>query len=98
MVGPAACGTGPYVGQVLGAGRQVVGTDQSSGMLGQARSKYPKARFELVGLQERALEGEFDAVMCIDAMEHVPPEDWPPRRPQPLGWTVASSSGCWRDR
>jgi ubiquinone/menaquinone biosynthesis C-methylase UbiE len=35
----AAWGTGPYVGQVLSAGRQVVGTDQSSGMLAQARSK-----------------------------------------------------------
>jgi 2-polyprenyl-3-methyl-5-hydroxy-6-metoxy-1,4-benzoquinol methylase len=73
----AACGTGPYVGQVLGAGRRVVGTDQSRGMLAQARSRHPKARFELVGLQELAFDGEFDAVMCIDAMEHVPPEDWP---------------------
>jgi 2-polyprenyl-3-methyl-5-hydroxy-6-metoxy-1,4-benzoquinol methylase len=73
----AACGTGPYVGQVLSAGRRVVGTDQSRGMLARARSKYPETRFEPVGLQELAFEGEFDAVMCIDAMEHVPPEDWP---------------------
>jgi 2-polyprenyl-3-methyl-5-hydroxy-6-metoxy-1,4-benzoquinol methylase len=73
----AACGTGPYVSQVLGAGRRLVGTDQSEGMLAQARSKYPNARFELVGLQELAFDGGFDAVMCIDAMEHVPPEDWP---------------------
>jgi ubiquinone/menaquinone biosynthesis C-methylase UbiE len=73
----AACGTGPYVGQVLGADLWVVGTDQSEGMLAQARSKYPTARFELVVLQELAFDGGFDAVMCIDAMEHVPPEDWP---------------------
>ena len=73
----AARGTGPYVGQVLSAGRRVVGTDRSIGMLAQARSKHPKTRFVLVGLQELAFDGGFDAVMCTDAMEHVPPEDWP---------------------
>lgn len=72
----AACGTGPYLGMVLDAGRQVVGTDQSAGMLTQAGTKHPGIRLEQVGLQELAFEGEFDAVMCIDAMEHVPPEDW----------------------
>jgi len=77
MILDAACGTGPYIGQVLDAGRRVIGTDQSTGMLAQARSKYPETQFELVGLQELAFDGEFDAVMCIDAMEHVPPEDWP---------------------
>jgi len=73
----AACGTGPYLGTVLNAGRQVVGTDQSAGMLVRARVKHPGIRLEQVGLQELAFGGEFDAVMCIDAMEHVPPEDWP---------------------
>jgi ubiquinone/menaquinone biosynthesis C-methylase UbiE len=73
----AACGTGPYVGTVLEAGRRVVGTDQSAGMLARARSKHPEVRFEQIGLQELAFEGAFDAAMCIDAMENVPPEDWP---------------------
>jgi 2-polyprenyl-3-methyl-5-hydroxy-6-metoxy-1,4-benzoquinol methylase len=73
----AACGTGPYVGMVLDAGRGVLGTDQSQGMLEQARSKHPTARFERIGLQELALDREVDGAMCIDAMEHVPPEDWP---------------------
>ncbi|SRR6266545_4229952 len=73
----AACGTGPYLGMVLEAGRVVVGTDQSSGMLAQARAKHPVVRLEQVGLQELVFEGEFDAAMCIDAMEHVPPENWP---------------------
>src|SRR5262249_22232248 len=73
----AACGTGPYVRMVLDAGRHVVGADQSAGMLDQARSKYPGVRFERVGLQELAFDREFDAAMCVDAMEHVPPEDWP---------------------
>jgi 2-polyprenyl-3-methyl-5-hydroxy-6-metoxy-1,4-benzoquinol methylase len=73
----AACGTGPYVQMVLDAGRHVVGADQSAGMLAQARAKHPGIRFEQIGLQELSFDGEFDAAMCVDAMEHVPPEDWP---------------------
>jgi SAM-dependent methyltransferase len=73
----AACGTGNYFGMVLESGRRVVGTDQSTGMLARARGRYPQVPLERVGLQELAFEGEFDAVMCIDAMENVPPEDWP---------------------
>jgi SAM-dependent methyltransferase len=74
----AACGTGKYFGMVLDAGRQLVGTDQSAGMLAQARAKHPEVPTERVGLQELAFDGEFDAVMCVDAMENVFPEDWPP--------------------
>jgi SAM-dependent methyltransferase len=73
----AACGTGKYFGMVLGAGRWVVGTDQSAGMLARARAKHPEVPTEKVGLQELAFDGEFDAVMCVDAMENVFPEDWP---------------------
>jgi SAM-dependent methyltransferase len=74
----AACGTGKYFAMVLDAGRQVVGTDQSAGMLAQARAKHPAVPTERVGLQELAFDAEFDAVMCVDAMENVFPEDWPP--------------------
>ena len=73
----APCGTGPYFAIVLAAGRQVVGADQSTGMLARARTKHPDVRLEHVGLQELASDGEFDAAMCIDAMENVPPEEWP---------------------
>jgi ubiquinone/menaquinone biosynthesis C-methylase UbiE len=73
----AACGTGKYFGMALDAGRQVVGTDQSAGMLAQARAKHPGVETHKVGLQELAADGEFDAVMCVDAMENVFPEDWP---------------------
>ncbi len=73
----APCGTGPYVGMVLATGRGVVGADQSAGMLEQARLKHPGVRFVLIGLQELAFESEFDAAMCVDAMENVPPEEWP---------------------
>jgi 2-polyprenyl-3-methyl-5-hydroxy-6-metoxy-1,4-benzoquinol methylase len=73
----AACGTAPYAGMVLEAGVDYVGIDQSSGMLAEARAKWPTGRFEQIGLQEQAFADEFDAVMCVDAMENVPPEDWP---------------------
>ena len=73
----AACGTGKYFAMVLDRGRRVVGTDQSTGMLARARARFPAVPLERVGLQELAFDAEFDAVMCIDAMENIPPEDWP---------------------
>ncbi len=73
----AACGTGRYVGLAGAAGRRVTGVDQSAGMLAQARAKYPDADLRLVGLQELDFDAEFDAAMCVDAMENVPPEEWP---------------------
>jgi ubiquinone/menaquinone biosynthesis C-methylase UbiE len=73
----AACGTGKYFAMVLDSGRRVVGTDQSTGMLARARARFPAVPLERVGLQELAFDAEFDAVMCIDAMENIPPEDWP---------------------
>ncbi|HXQ56353.1 MAG TPA: class I SAM-dependent methyltransferase [Actinomycetes bacterium] len=73
----AACGTGKYFAMVTDSGRRVVGADQSTGMLARARARFPAVPLERVGLQELAFEAEFDAVMCIDAMENVPPEDWP---------------------
>lgn len=73
----APCGTGRYASMVLDAGRSVVGIDQSAGMLAQAKAKHPAVRLEKRGLQELAFEGEFDAAMCVDAMEYVFPEDWP---------------------
>jgi SAM-dependent methyltransferase len=72
----AACGTGPYIGMVLEAGRRVTGIDQSAGMLAQAKDRYPDVRFDEVGLQELEADAAFDAAMCLDAMEHVPPEEW----------------------
>ena len=73
----APCGTGPYFGLILAAGRQVVGADQSAGMLERARKKHPDVPLEHVGLQELSFDDRFDAAMCVDAMEHVPPEEWP---------------------
>jgi ubiquinone/menaquinone biosynthesis C-methylase UbiE len=73
----AACGAGRYTPFLLEKGHSVLCTDQAAGMLAQARLKFPAARFEKVGLQEMALREEFDGAICMDAMENIPPEDWP---------------------
>lgn len=73
----APCGTGRYFEQVRAAGRQVVGVDQSAGMLQQARAKGLATRLEHIGLQDLTFDAEFDGSMTIDAMENIPPEDWP---------------------
>jgi SAM-dependent methyltransferase len=71
------CGTGRYFERVVGRGRRVVGADQSAGMVDQARARGLAESVEQIGLQELAYNDAFDGVVCIDAMEHVPPEDWP---------------------
>ena len=77
LVLDAPCGTGRYFALVTGAGRRVVGIDQSSGMLARARARGLATDLHQVGLQELAFEHAFDGAMTIDAMENVPPEDWP---------------------
>ncbi|MHB8598690.1 MAG: class I SAM-dependent DNA methyltransferase [Ktedonobacteraceae bacterium] len=73
----AACGTGKYWSLLLEQGFSVQGTDQSQQMLQQAHAKFPDVPVEHVGLQELTFSDTFDAVMCMDAMEMVFPEDWP---------------------
>ena len=73
----APCGTGHYFAQVTDSGRHVAGIDQSAGMLAQARARGLAEALEQVGLQELAFERDFDAVMCVDAMENIGPEHWP---------------------
>lgn len=70
------CGTGRYFELVVAQGRRVVGADQSAGMAEQARARGLAESVEQTGLQELAHVAAFDGVLCIDAMEHVPPEDW----------------------
>jgi SAM-dependent methyltransferase len=78
----AACGAGLYDGMLLEAGHSVLGIDQSDGMLAQAREHYPQERFPdlryaKMGLQEMEFQAIFDGVICMDALEHICPEDWP---------------------
>jgi SAM-dependent methyltransferase len=73
----APCGTGRYFGRIRDAGRRVVGIDQSAGMLDQARRRGLADRLDDVRLQEMDFVDAFDAAMTVDAMENIPPEDWP---------------------
>lgn len=73
----AACGAGRYDGLLLEAGHPVFGIDQSAGMLVKAREKFPQARYEKIALQEMIFHEDFDGAICIDAMEHICPEDYP---------------------
>jgi cyclopropane fatty-acyl-phospholipid synthase-like methyltransferase len=73
----APCGTGKYFPMVAAAGHQVAGVDQSAGMLAQARARGIAFQLEQVALQDLSHTREFDAVITVDAMENIPPEDWP---------------------
>ena len=88
----AACGTGKYFPIILASGRRLLGVDHAGALLATAAAKFPGVPTARVDLQELAYEGEFDGVVCVDAMEFVPPEDWPPvlerfrRALRPGGW------------
>jgi len=74
----AACGTGKYFPMVLASARRLLGVDHAGALLAKAAAKFPQVPIEQRDLQELTYRGEFDGVMCVDAMEFVPPEDWPP--------------------
>ena len=82
----AGCGAGRYDGFLLDAGHNVIGIDQSAGMLRRAREHFPQERFpqlryEKMSLQEMAMNPAyreaFDGIICMDTMEHIGPEDYP---------------------
>jgi SAM-dependent methyltransferase len=77
----AACGTGKYWEMLLSAGLEVVGMDQSRRMLEVATRKHPDVVVSHGSLQDLVSHADpgraMDALLCIDAMENVGPEDWP---------------------
>jgi 2-polyprenyl-3-methyl-5-hydroxy-6-metoxy-1,4-benzoquinol methylase len=78
----AACGAGRFDGLLVEAGHPVLGIDQAAGMLKQARQHFPledfpQLQYEKLGLQEMNFEAAFEGAICMDAMEHICPEDWP---------------------
>jgi SAM-dependent methyltransferase len=77
LVLSAPCGTGRYFSLVEAAGHRVIGIDQSADMLAQAAKLGIAEWLEHIGLQELAVSDRFDAIMTVDAMENVSPEDWP---------------------
>ena len=45
-------------------------------MLARAKEFFPQVQFEKVGLQEMSFDKVFNGAICMDAMEHICPEDW----------------------
>jgi len=88
----AACGTGKYFQMVLARGCSLLGVDHSAAYLANAAAKFSHVPTEKHDLQDLPYRHEFDGVMCVDAMEFVPPEDWPGvleafrRALRPGGW------------
>jgi ubiquinone/menaquinone biosynthesis C-methylase UbiE len=73
----APCGTGKYFPMLAASGCRVEGADQSVGMLARARARGIAFSLERTSLQDLSYAGRFDAVLTIEAMQHIPPEDWP---------------------
>jgi len=88
----AACGTGKYVQMVLASERTPVCVDHTASYLDKVASRAPGVAIAKHHLQDLPYEREFDGVMCVDAMEFLPPEDWPVvldrfgRALRPDGW------------
>jgi 2-polyprenyl-3-methyl-5-hydroxy-6-metoxy-1,4-benzoquinol methylase len=72
----APCGTGKYFAMLAAAGHRVAGADQSAGMLARARARGIAFSLERISLQDLSYAGRFDAILPIEAMQHIPPEDW----------------------
>ena len=72
----AGCGAGAWDGVLLEGGHSVVGIDQSEGMLARAREHFPEIHYQKMGLQEMDFQEAFDGIICVDALEHVFPEEW----------------------
>jgi len=73
----AACGAGRFDGLLLEAGHRVVGVDQSAKLLALAKEHFPAVDYRKMALHELAFQAMFDGVICMDAMEHICPEDYP---------------------
>ena len=59
------------------AGHRVVGADQSAGMRARAQARGIAFSLQRTSLQDLSYASRFDAVLTIEAMQHIPPEDWP---------------------
>jgi len=73
----AACGTGKYWHILLQKESKILGIDHSLGMLQNAQRKFPSVPIKKVKLQELTFKNQFDAIICMDAMENIFPEHWP---------------------
>jgi cyclopropane fatty-acyl-phospholipid synthase-like methyltransferase len=68
----AGCGTGrPMAEYVIARGHRVVGIDQSEELLAKAGNRFPDQTWIHAGLDNYPFEGEYQAVICWDALFHI---------------------------
>lgn len=77
--GPTAdigCGAGRDVAWLAGNGFDASGYDASEGLLSEARTRYPKLRFDIARLPELAniASHTFENVLCETVVMHLDPE------------------------
>jgi trans-aconitate methyltransferase len=66
------CGTGVLTAEIAGRGAEILGIDQSEEMVGQAKSKFPTLKFEVVDATQLKFEAEFDAVFSNAVLHWIP--------------------------
>ncbi len=72
------CGTGhPIATYLVAQGHRLVGVDASPAMLDSARERLPAHRWIHGTMQTVEIDEIFDAVVCWDALFHLPREEWP---------------------
>jgi cyclopropane fatty-acyl-phospholipid synthase-like methyltransferase len=71
------CGTGhPIATHIAAQGHRIVGVDASASMLALARERLPAHRWIHGLIEQVAFDEQFDAVVCWDALFHVPRQHW----------------------
>lgn len=75
----AGCGDGRVAAMMVDRGYDVVGVDSAETGLRWARTLVSHARFEQLDLRllshRPEFQASFDAVVCIEVLEHIPPSD-----------------------
>lgn len=75
------CGDGWNCGQLVESGLRVAGIDRSENGIAHARRLVPAADFEVCDCRDSTYRARFpepfDAVILVEVIEHIPPEDCP---------------------
>jgi trans-aconitate methyltransferase len=69
------CGTGHLTNLIAESGIDVLGIDSSSGMIEQARLKYPSVKFEVMDAANFTFEKKFDAVFSNAVLHWIPEKE-----------------------
>ena len=73
----AGCGDGRFCYEMRGESVRMIGTDYSDKSLAFARLFNPQTEFYRQDLKNLNLPYQFDAVVLIETLEHIPPADIP---------------------